>query len=69
MESAGCRLVDSDLFVNIYNINKIMVQWCNRIWRKSKNKKFYQNAALFYKNKKIGSEQVEYGVDYQILCQ
>lgn len=57
MEKAGCRLVDSDLFVNTYNINK---EWFGEVIEyeeNPKNKKFYQNAALFYKNKKIGSEQ------------
>ena len=58
MESAGCRLVDSDLFVNIYNINKEWFSDVIEYEENPKNKKFYQNASsLFYKNKKIGSEQ------------
>ena len=44
MERAGCRLVDSDLFVNTYNINK---EWFGEVIEyeeNPKNKKFYQNA-------------------------
>jgi SAM-dependent methyltransferase len=57
MESAGCRLVDTDLFLNTYNINKEWFSDVIEYEENPKNKKFYQNAALFYKNKKIGSEQ------------
>jgi SAM-dependent methyltransferase len=48
MEKAKCVLVDTDLFVNIYNINK---EWFTNVIEYEenvKNKKFYQNVAKFY---------------------
>jgi SAM-dependent methyltransferase len=57
MKRAGCRLVDSDLFVNLYNLNK---EWFMKVIdyeENPKNKKFYKNAAQFYVNSKVGSEQ------------
>jgi SAM-dependent methyltransferase len=48
MEKAGCALVDSDLFQNIYNTNK---EWFNEVIdheENPKNKKFYKNVAQFY---------------------
>lgn len=48
MEKAGCVLVDSDLFVNIYNINR---EWFSEVIEHEenpKNKKFYKNVAQFY---------------------
>lgn len=48
MEKAGCVLVDTDLFVNLYNINK---EWFNEVIdyeEKAQNKKFYKNVAKFY---------------------
>jgi SAM-dependent methyltransferase len=48
MEKAGCVLVDSDLFVNLYNINK---EWFMNVIdyeQNPKNKKFYKDVAKFY---------------------
>ncbi len=48
MEKAGCALVDTDLFVNTYNINK---KWFTEVIdheENPKNKKFYKNVAQFY---------------------
>jgi SAM-dependent methyltransferase len=48
MEKAGCVLVDTDLFVNTYNINK---EWFMNVIdyeENPKNKKFYKNVAKFY---------------------
>jgi len=48
MEKAGCTLVDTDLFVNTYNINR---EWFSEVIEHEenpKNKKFYKNVAQFY---------------------
>jgi len=48
MEKAGCILVDTDLFVNLYNMNK---EWFMNVIdyeENPKNKKFYKNVARFY---------------------
>ena len=48
MEKAGCVLVDTDLFVNLYNMNK---EWFMNVIdyeENPKNKKFYKNVAKFY---------------------
>ena len=48
MEKAGCVLVDTDLFVNLYNINK---EWFMNVIdyeQNPKNKKFYKDVARFY---------------------
>jgi SAM-dependent methyltransferase len=52
MEKAGCVLVDTDLFVNLYNINK---EWFTDVIEHEenpKNKKFYKNVAQFYSDLK-----------------
>jgi hypothetical protein len=48
MEKAGCALVDTDLFQNLYNISK---EWFNEVIdheENPKNKKFYKTVAQFY---------------------
>jgi SAM-dependent methyltransferase len=48
MEKAGCVLVDTDLFVNNYNINR---EWFTKVIEHEenpKNKKFYSTVAEFY---------------------
>jgi hypothetical protein len=48
MEKAGCVLVDTDLFVNLYNINR---EWFTDVIdheENPKNKKFYKTVANFY---------------------
>jgi hypothetical protein len=48
MEKAGMVLVDTDLFINIYNINK---EWFNHVIdyeENPRNKKFYKDVARFY---------------------
>jgi SAM-dependent methyltransferase len=56
MKKAGCVLVDTDLFVNTFNINK---EWFSDVINHEenpKNKKFYTSVAQFYGNLK-GSEK------------
>ena len=58
MKKAGCVLVDTDLFVNIYNINK---EWFTEVIdheENPKNKKYYSSVAQFYGDLK-GSEKEE----------
>ena len=48
MKKAGCRLVDTDLFVNVFNMN---AEWMNTVIdheENPKNKKFYKKVAEFY---------------------
>lgn len=48
MEKAGCVLVDTDLFVNTYNINR---EWFTKVIEHEenpKNKKFYKSVSQFY---------------------
>jgi SAM-dependent methyltransferase len=48
MKLAGCELIDTDLFVNIYNINK---DWFLKVIdheENPKNKEFYKKVAKFY---------------------
>ena len=48
MEKAGCVLVDTDLFVNTYNINK---EWFMEVIdheQNLKNRKFFKDVAEFY---------------------
>ena len=48
MEKAGCVLVDTDLFANIYSLNK---EWFTTVIdyeENPKNKKFYKSVAQFY---------------------
>jgi hypothetical protein len=56
MKKAGCVLVDTDLFVNIYNINR---EWFSEVIdheENPKNKKFYSSVGQFYGNLK-GAEK------------
>jgi SAM-dependent methyltransferase len=56
MKKAGCVLVDTDLFVNIYNINK---EWFGEVIEHEenpKNKKYFSDVSQFYGNLK-GSEK------------
>jgi SAM-dependent methyltransferase len=48
MEKAGCVLVDSDLFVNTYNINREWFMEVIEHEENPKNKKFYKSVAQFY---------------------
>ena len=48
MKKANCVLVDTELFVNLYNINK---DWFLNVIdheENPKNKKFYKNVSQFY---------------------
>lgn len=52
MEKAGCVLVDTDLFMNIYNTNK---EWFTDVINHEeniKNKQFYKTVAKFYEELK-----------------
>jgi len=56
MKKAGCDLVDSDLFVNTFNINR---EWFSEVIEHEenpKNKKYYTSVAQFYGNLK-GSDK------------
>jgi SAM-dependent methyltransferase len=56
MKKAGCVLVDTELFVNIYNINR---EWFSEVIdheENPKNKKFYASVGQFYGNLK-GAEK------------
>jgi SAM-dependent methyltransferase len=48
MEKAGCKLVDSDLFANLYQINKGWFQNVISHEENVKNKEFYADVAKFY---------------------
>jgi SAM-dependent methyltransferase len=48
MEKAGCKLVDSDLFANLYQINKGWFQNVITHEENVKNKEFYADVAKFY---------------------
>ena len=48
MEKIGCRLVDTDLFQNIYTMNKEYFNKVIEYEENPKNKKFYQNIAKFF---------------------
>ena len=48
MEKAGCRLVDTDLFSNIYNLNRPYFKNVIQYEENPKNKKFYEKVASFY---------------------
>ena len=48
MEKAGCRLVDSDLFSNIYQINKGWFTDVISHEENPKNREFYEKVAKFY---------------------
>lgn len=50
MKKAGCYLLDSDTFGNIYNLNK---DWFGKVApteENKKNKKFYEKVSKFYEN-------------------
>lgn len=48
MSAAGCVLVDTDLFANLYTINKEWFETVIEHEENPKNKKFYKNVAQFY---------------------
>ena len=48
IEKAGCRLVDSDLFANLYQINKGWFLDVINHEENVKNKEFYEDVAKFY---------------------
>jgi len=52
MEKAGCRLVDTDTFSNVYNINKAWFTDVVPHEENYKNKKFYEDVVKFYGNLK-----------------
>ena len=52
MEKAGCRLIDSDNFSNLYNINKPWFTDVIQHEENPKNKKYYEDVAKFYGNLK-----------------
>ena len=48
MEQAGCSLVDTDLFANVYSINK---EWFTTVIDHEadpRNKKFFKDVGMFY---------------------
>jgi SAM-dependent methyltransferase len=48
MEKAGCVLVDTDLFINLYNVNKEWFMTVIDHEENPKNKKFYKDVSKFY---------------------
>jgi SAM-dependent methyltransferase len=48
MKKSGCRLVDTDLFSNIFNYNKSYFQEAIKFEENPKNKQFYEKVAQFY---------------------
>ncbi len=48
MAKAGCRLVDTDLFANIFNINKPYFENVIKYEENPKNKQFYEKVAEFF---------------------
>ena len=63
MEKAGCVLVDSDLFANIYNVNK---EWFTSVVEHEenpKNKKVYKEWAQFYGDLKGADKESKYWND------
>jgi len=48
MKRAGCRLVDTDLFANIYQLNKPYFENVIKYEENPKNKQFYEKIAEFY---------------------
>jgi len=52
MERAGCSLIETDLFENIYNINKSWFKDVVPTEENFKNKKYYEDVAKFYENLK-----------------
>ena len=52
MKTSNCELIESNFFLNIYNINK---EWFTQVIEheeNEKNKKYYKNVAQFYDNLK-----------------
>jgi SAM-dependent methyltransferase len=52
MKDAGCRLIDTDLFKNIYTMNKPYFENVIEYEENPKNKQFYEKVATFYNNLK-----------------
>lgn len=52
MKHAGCRLVETDLFSNIYNLNKDYFMNVIQFEENEKNKKFYEKVKMFYNDLK-----------------
>ena len=48
MKSIGCRLIDTDLFENLYTMNKDYFNTVIEYEENPKNKKFYKNIAEFF---------------------
>ena len=48
MKRAGCRIVDTDLFSNLYNINKPYFENVIKYEENPKNRQFYEKVAEFY---------------------
>ena len=69
MKKGGCILEDTDLFVNLYNINKEWFQEVTEHEENPKNKKYYESVIQFYgdlrgadKESKIWNELFRYYV-------
>ena len=48
MKKAGCRLVDTDLFSNLFHLNKPYFENVIKYEENPKNKQFYEKIAEFY---------------------
>jgi 2-polyprenyl-3-methyl-5-hydroxy-6-metoxy-1,4-benzoquinol methylase len=57
MEKAGCRLIETDLFANIFNINKYWFSDVVPHEENPKNKKFYEDVGKFFDNNLKGADK------------
>jgi 2-polyprenyl-3-methyl-5-hydroxy-6-metoxy-1,4-benzoquinol methylase len=57
MEKAGCRLIDTDLFGNVFNINKYWFSDVIPHEENPKNKKFYEDVGKFFDNNLKGADK------------
>jgi hypothetical protein len=57
MEKAGCRLIETDLFANIFNINKYWFSEVVPHEENPKNKKFYEDVGKFFDNNLKGADK------------
>ena len=61
MKKAGCRLVDTDSFKNLYTINKMFFTETIEYESDPRNKKFYENAGTFFRDLKgVDKESLKY---------
>jgi hypothetical protein len=57
MKKAGCRLIDTDLFANLYQLNKPYFDNVIKYEENPKNKQFYEKIAEFYQDMPVGPDK------------